>query len=561
MRYLEGLIVDFANWIWGTPLLILLMGGGLFFVIYSRLIPYKHFFHAINVLRGKYDDPEEKGQINHYQALSTQLASTVGMGNISGVAVAIVTGGPGAIFWMWVSALVGIATKYFTCTLSIMYRSDTGGGKTYGGPMYVIRHGLHKNWKPLAYLFCIAGTIGCLPIFQVNQLTQVVRDVLLIPNNLSVSRFAFLGAEIRASDLYTGLVLTLIVSIVIFGGLKRIAKVASQTVPVMVVIYFIVVTLILILNITAIPAMLKLIVTDAFTGKAVLGGSLGAIIIAGARRAAFSNEAGIGTAPIAHGAAKTDEPVREGLVAMLGPFVDTIVVCTLTALTIISTGQWEKNISTERQPRIVLNYKLDNGVQRLEVQALEQEEGQELTTQTTGQPLPHDIQQDGDSILLSIPGIRSGDSLSITTLNLIGNIPITLSEAKSNGTVQVTIRENQSQGVTLTARAFETAFPGFGSYLLLMCIFFFAVTSLFSYSWYGSRCLGFMIGESRAHYYNYFYVATIVIGATSSLAAIISLIDGAFAVMSIPTMISAILLAPKVSKASTDYFSGLKQIK
>ncbi len=307
--------------------------------------------------------------------------------------------------------------------------------------------------------------------------------------------------------------------------------------------------------------MLKLIITDAFTGQAVLGGSLGAIIIAGARRAAFSNEAGIGTAPIAHGAAKTDEPVREGLVAMLGPFVDTIIVCTLTALTIIPTGQWEKKIDDLKQPSILIDHQRDQGIHKLEFQALEQLEGQKLTTQTKGEKLAFDIQQLSDSIQITLLEISPKDSLQISSLNLIGNIPITLSKKVKEGSIQIMLKENQSQGVTVTAKAFEASFPGAGSYLLLLCIFFFAVTSLFSYCWYGSRCLGFMIGEERAHYYNYFYVATIVVGATSSLSAIISLIDGAFAVMSIPTMISAILLAPKVRKATADYFSKFKRIK
>ncbi len=556
MKFIESLIVNFANWIWGTPLLILLMGGGFFFVIYSKFVPYKYFVHAINVLRGKYDNPEEKGQINHYQALSTQLASTVGMGNISGVAVAMVTGGPGAIFWMWISALVGIATKYFTCTLSIMYRSKGDDGKIYGGPMYVIKNGLDKNWKPLAYLFCLAGTIGCLPIFQANQLTQVLRDVLIAPNGLNSASFNFLGASIANSDLYTGLVLTVIVSVVIFGGLKRIAGVASQTVPLMVVLYFFMVITILITNFSEIPAMLKLIVSDAFTGKAVLGGSLGAIIIAGARRAAFSNEAGIGTAPIAHGAAKTDEPVREGLVAMLGPFIDTIVVCTLTALTIISTGQWKKKIDQDKQPLIVLNHTQSEGIQNIEIQALEQDQDAKLTSRLNGEPLEYVINQTGDSILIDI---QTPDSITAISLNLIENVPITLSQQRTGENNRIIIKENQSQGVTVTAKAFEASFPGYGSYLLMICILFFAVTSLFSYSWYGSRCLGFIIGESRAHYYNYFYVATIVVGATSSLAAIMSLIDSAFAVMAIPTVVSAILLSTKVRKATTDYFDKLKE--
>lgn len=429
-------------------------------MIYSGLIPFKYFTHGINVLRGKYDDPDEEGAINHFEALSTQLASTVGMGNISGVAVAIVTGGPGAIFWMWVSAFVGIATKFFTCTLAVMYRGTDENGQVHGGPMYVIKKGLGEKWNPLAYLFCLAGMIGCLPIFQANQLTQVIRDVFVVPNGLGGTNFEFLGATILDTDLYTGLVLTVIVSFVILGGLKRIANAASKVVPLMVVVYFVVVMIILLSNFSEIPSMFGLIFVDAFTGEAVLGGALGTIIITGARRAAFSNEAGIGTAPIAHGAAKTNEPVREGLVGMLGPAIDTLIVCTLTALAILITGVWETS---------------------------------------------------------------------------------------------------ESNGVTLTANAFESAFPGFGSYLLLMCILFFAVSSLFSFSWYGSRCFAFIAGESRAHLYHYFYIITIIVGATSSLAAIISLIDGAFAIMAIPTMTSALILAPKVKAATKDYFARMKE--
>ncbi|MDH5475831.1 MAG: alanine:cation symporter family protein [Cyclobacteriaceae bacterium] len=460
MELLEALIVNFSNWIWGMPLLILLLGGGLFLTVYSKFLPFKYFGHAINVLRGKYDNPNEKGEINHYQALSTQLASTVGMGNIAGVAIAIATGGPGAIFWMWVSAFLGISTKFFTCSLAIMYRSKDKDGQVHGGPMHVIKEGLGKKWLPMAYLFSIMGLIGCLPIFQTNQLTQVIRDVVVIPNGMGNTYFEILDTSYRYSDLYTGLILTLIVSAVIFGGLKRIANVASKMVPAMIVVYFVAVMIILLNNLGEIPQMFVLIITDAFTGNAVLGGAVGAIIITGARRAAFSNEAGIGTAPIAHGAAKTDEPIREGLVGMLGPAIDTLVVCTLTALAILITNVW----------------------------------------QTT-----------------------------------------------------------DADGVTLTSNAFESAFPGFGSYILLLCILFFASSSLFSFSWYGSRCFAFIAGEDKKHYYNYIYVATIIFGAVSSLTTIFSLIDGAFAVMAIPTMVSTIYLAPKVKKAATEYFKKLKQ--
>ena len=182
MHFFENLASQFATYAWGYWLLVLLLGGGLFFLIYSRLIPFRYFKHAIDITRGKFDNPEDVGDIPHFQALSSALAGTIGMGNISGVAIAIATGGPGAMFWMWMSALVGIATKFFTCSLAIMYRGKDSSGHFQGGPMYVIVEGLGKRWKPLAVFFSLAGLIGCLPAFQANQLVQVFRETVFIPN-------------------------------------------------------------------------------------------------------------------------------------------------------------------------------------------------------------------------------------------------------------------------------------------------------------------------------------------------------------------------------------------
>ena len=327
----ERIITGFSDLAWGTPLLVLLLGGGLFFLVYSRMLPFRYFGHAIAILRGKYDNPDEPGQINHYQALSTALAATVGMGNISGVALAITMGGPGAIFWMWISALLGVTTKYFTCTLAVMYRGRDSNGELQGGPMYVIVEGLGKNWKPLAIFFSMMGMIGVLPMFQVNQLTQIVRDVVLIPNGVAAG---------FGTNLASGLVVSVLVGLVIFGGIKRIGKVTGRMVPVMVVLYVLSVLLIIFTRTEQILPSFALIFRDAFHADSVMGGALGALVITGVRRAAFSNEAGIGTAPMAHGAAKTNEPVREGLVAMMGPVVDTIIVCTMTALALIITGVW-----------------------------------------------------------------------------------------------------------------------------------------------------------------------------------------------------------------------------
>ncbi len=456
MKHLNQFIADFASLVWGLPLLILLIGGGLYLLILSKFLPFRFLGHAIEVLRGKYDNPNDPGQITHFQALTTALSSTIGMGNIAGVAVAISIGGPGAVFWLWISAIVGMSTKFFTSTLAIMYRGKDSNGELQGGPMYFIVEGLGKKWKPLAIFFSICGLVGALPVFNVNQLTQAVNDILLKPNGVEVG---------IASNLIIGIVLVTITSFVILGGLNRISKTASKLVPSMVALYFILVIIILAINIEQLPKYLGLIFTDAFAannfkGDSMFGGALGALIILGIRRGAFSNEAGIGTAPMAHGAAKTNEPVREGLVAMLGPAIDTLVVCTLTALAILVTGVWE------------------------------------------------------------------------------------------------TTSDN---GVSLTASAFAEAMPRFGKYLLLVCIAIFSLSSLFSFSYYGTKCMSFLFGADKKHYYNYIYIVSIILGATTSLSMMINLIDGFFALMAIPTMTTAILLASKVVKEIKAYAKKLKE--
>src|SRR5690554_7187976 len=222
MEQLNQLISDFASYAWGLPLLILLIGGGLYLLILSGFLPFRYLGHAFQVLRGKYDNPNDSGEISHFQALTTALSSTIGMGNIAGVAVAISIGGPGAVFWMWVSAIIGMSTKFFTSTLAIMYRGKDSHGKIQGGPMYFIMDGLGKKWKPLAVFFSLCGLVGALPVFNVNQLTQAINDILLVPNGVEVG---------FNTNLIIGVVLVIITSIVILGGLNRISKVASKMVP------------------------------------------------------------------------------------------------------------------------------------------------------------------------------------------------------------------------------------------------------------------------------------------------------------------------------------------
>ncbi|MAQ72454.1 MAG: sodium/alanine symporter [Candidatus Marinimicrobia bacterium] len=335
MDLINNFFANLSNFLWGNfGVANLVIGGGIFFLIYSRLTPFRYFKHAFDILLGKYDDPDDDGQISHFQALSTALSSTVGIGNIAGVAVAISLGGPGALFWMWVSAIVGMATKFFTCSLGIMFRGYDSENELQGGPMYVIEQGMGKKFKFLSYWFSIAGLVGCLSLLQVNQLTQIVSDQLIKTNPT-------IGTAIPL-DLTIGIVIALIVSVVIFGGLQRIADVASKIVPFMVLVYLSAGLFIVFSNITLVPSIFNLIVTSAFNGSSVAGGFVGtAVVISqGFRRAAFSNEAGMGTEVMAIGASKNNEPIRSGLVAMIGPVIDTLIVCTITGIVILLSGDW-----------------------------------------------------------------------------------------------------------------------------------------------------------------------------------------------------------------------------
>ncbi len=446
---IEKIISEISSFVWGYPLLGILIGGGLYLLIISRFKPFKYFFHSIDIIRGKFDDKNSDGEITHFQALTTALSATVGMGNIAGVAVAISIGGPGAIFWMWISGIIGMSTKFFTSSLAVMYRGIDSAGNKQGGPMYFIVNGLGRKWLPLAIFFSFCGMVGALPVFNVNQLTQAINDIVLSPNGVEISLF---------SNSIIGLILIIITSIVILGGLKRISRVSAKLVPFMVGIYMIMVLIILLINYDKIPDYIYLIFYDAFnadyySGNSALGGVLGALIILGIRRGAFSNEAGIGMAPMAHGAAKTNNPIKEGLVAMLGPAIDTLLVCTLTALAILVTDAWKSDLD----------------------------------------------------------------------------------------------------GVSLTAAAFESSFSFFGNYILLICVFVFSISSLFSYSYYGTKCLSFIIGDKNKKKYNYIYILSIMLGATMSLSMMINLIDTFFALMAVPTMIATLILAPKVLEKLNNY--------
>jgi len=432
--------VDMA---WGLPLVILLVFAGIYFTLAGRFLPFRGLKHAIDILRGKFDNPDDPGEISHFRALTSALSATIGMGNIAGVAIAVSLGGPGAIFWMWVAGLVGMSTKFFTCTLACYYRKKDERGIEQGGPMYFIEVGLGRYFKPLAIMFAVCGMIGCLTLFQVNQLSG------LLHNDWGIDRLA------------VGLVCMVIVGVVILGGITRVGQVTSKIVPAMFVLYFLSASYVIISNLSVMPGIIKMIVTSAFGGQALIGGGTAIafkeVLITGIKRAAFSNEAGMGTAPMAHGAAKTKEPVREGLIAMLGPFFDTNLVCTMTALVILSTG--------------------------------------------------------------------------------------------------VAAAEN---GVVMTVNAFEKAMPGIGRYILNLVIILFSVSTMISYSYYSLKCSRYLFGYNFGGKYIYIYILSLPLAAIWTQDTVINILDTSFAMMAIPTLISTLLLSPKVVKATRDYFRKMK---
>ncbi len=324
MNQFEQFWVVVVDLFWGLPLVVFILATGLYFAAISGLKPLRGFFHAFAILTGKYDRKDAPGEISHFQALTVALSGTIGMGNIAGVAIAISMGGAGAIFWMWMAGLFGMIIKFFTCTLSCLYRKEDEEGIEQGGPMYFIECGLGERYKPLAILFALAGIIGCMPLFQINQLAS------LLQNELSIA------------PLYTGIIALVFIGFVIIGDVQRVGKVTARIVPFMFLAYVLSSLLIIIINFDVVPAIFVDIFQSAFGKEAVYGGATGLVfkevLVTGIKRAIFSNEAGVGTEVMAHGAAQTKEPVREGLVAMLGPFIDTHIVCTCTALVILSSG-------------------------------------------------------------------------------------------------------------------------------------------------------------------------------------------------------------------------------
>lgn len=465
------ILVTIDDFVWGIPLIVLILAVGIFLTIRVKGLQITKLPRAVKEMFK--NDTSGEGEVSSFAALCTALSATIGTGNIVGVATAIVAGGPGALFWMWVAALLGTATKYAECLLAVKYRHTAEDGHIVGGPFYYIEKGMGSKWKWLAKLFAFfgvcVGLMGIGTFTQINGITSAVKGFFDPNTSSSVELF---GSTYSWSVIIAGIILTICVALVIIGGLKRISKVAQVVVPFMAIIYVIVALLIIILNINKVPGAFKEIIESAFGMRAVAGGALGSVIVAmqkGIARGIFSNEAGLGSAPIAAAAAQSKSPAQQGLISMLGTVIDTLIVCTMTGLTIVITGAW--------------NVGLD--------------------------------------------------------------------------------------GVDVTSKAFQDGLAPLGmpnevaAFLLMLCLVFFAFTTILGWDYYSERCLEYLTNgkQNVVKAYRWLYILAVFIGPFMTVKAVWTIADIFNGLMAIPNLIALVALSGVVVAETKIYIDGLKSNK
>lgn len=460
-------ITTIDDFVWGIPLIVLILSVGIYLTIRLKGLQITKMPMAIRHIRDN-EKTGEHGEVSSFGALCTALSATIGTGNIVGVATALVAGGPGALFWMWLAALLGTATKYSECLLSIKYRVVAEDGHIIGGPFYYIEKGMGKNWKWLAKIFAFfgvgVGLFGIGTFTQVNGITSAVKNFFDPDSQNTVHLF---GTDYSIAVVIAGLIITVCVALVIIGGLKRISRVAEVIVPFMAVLYVAVALIILICNITRIPGAIIEIVQGAFGIRAAAGGALGAMMIAmqkGIARGIFSNEAGLGSAPIAAAAAQVEEPARQGLISMMGTVIDTLVICTMTGLCIVITGAWDMGL----------------------------------------------------------------------------------------------------EGVSVTDKAFRMGLPlpnQLCSFILMICLVFFAFTTILGWDYYSERCLEYLCGGKLkvVKVYRWIYILAIFIGPYMTVSAVWTIADIFNGLMAIPNLIALVALSGVVVAETKIYFDGLKK--
>ena len=559
MEVLERFVstLDGIAW-WGPTIggeaiplaVIMLLGTGLFLTVRLGFIQLRRLGHGFAVTTGKYDDPNEPGDVSHFQALSTALSATVGIGNIAGVAIAIHFGGPGALFWMWMTAFFGMALKFTECTLAVHYRDFDENGDVAGGPMYYIEKGLGKAWKPLAILFAFFAIISSFGGGNMNQANTVAQSAV---------------ADLGTPTWLVGFALAGIVGAVILGGIRSIASVSSRLAPSMAVLYVTGAMTILVLHAGDVPNAFATIVRSAFTPEAGLSGAGTGLFIQalawGVRRGLFSNEAGQGSAPIAHAAARTDEPVREGAVALLEPLIDTLIICTMTGLVIVVTGVWDQKRDGE--------FKLAGADVAIasEAHAEAADRGVEIPVNIVGGEVPeelvftrYDAAVDDARIVIATGGAEFPFSGVLTLARKGGAWSITGAHGVPLDSLVVRGKYLRT-GSQLTGWAFQVGLSPigpWGNWVVTICVFLFAVSTMISWSYYGDRCVTYLFGSRYVIVYRLVYVGVVYLGATTALRVVWDYGDLALGLMTVPNLIAVVLLSPKVVEMSRDYFRRMR---
>ncbi len=559
MELVESIIESLSDFITSyiVPeelIIFTLLGTGLFLTLRLGFIQLRRFRHGVAVASGKYDDPDDPGDVTHFQALTTALSATVGVGNIAGVAIAIHWGGPGALFWMWMTAFLGMAVKYSEVTLALKYRHVEKGptkvwqGTVSGGPMYSIEKGLGKRWKPLAVFFAL----GLL-------LTSFLTGNAVQANTIS----DLFGTEFGVPGWIVGLITSAFVALVIFGGIRRIGRVTSVLAPMMAAVYVAGALTILALNAGQILPTFGRIFSEAFNPvSGVAGAGAGAFLMTilwGVKRGLFSNEAGQGSAPIAHSAAQTEEPVSEGVVALLEPFIDTLVICTLTGLVLIITGAWDARIPTTLElasgdtTYIVRNDQggFDEVAPPASIPI--QDGNPAYPDPRSARYAWHDVAVDR---FFTDPEQQQPFSGEIRPAE---GVAVGLDGQRYD----VLYGDAAETGAPLTALAFGRGLPygDWGRFIVIISVALFAVSTAISWSYYGDRCANYVFGASAIIPFKCVYIIFHFIGATAALQVIWDFGDVALSIVTIPNLLSLILLSGVVVKTSKSYFERQPWLK
>ena len=553
METLENLTAAASGFIWGWPetlpfLVGLLLVTGLFTTMALRFVQVRYVKHGIDVIRGKYDDPEHAGDLSHFQALTTALSATVGIGNIAGVATALHYGGPGALFWMWVTAAFGMALKFHECTLSMKYRTILPDGSAAGGPMYYIEKGLGPKWKPLAIAFAACAVISSFGSGNAIQAFTVADQ---------------LRSDLNIPTVITGLVSASVVAAVILGGIKRIGAVTSKLVPWMAAIYIGGGLIVLGMNAAQLPGIIGTIFSAAFQPAAQIGGFAGGTFVFmltwGVKRGIFSNESGQGSAPIAHAAAKTDEPVREGLVAMLGPMIDTLIICTITGLVILSTDAWTERVPDEVpiNAQSSLTVVVDAGAVGLDgvVPTADLLDGQLQISD--GAPVGAGFVRNHATVLDARVLDDQGDPWT-------GILPVSAGGIDFEDTPDLSVEGMMAlNGSPLTAQAFRKGLApimgAWGHLIVTIGVVLFGISTAISWSYYGDRAMVYLFGPRWVTPYKIVFCCMHFLGAVVALEVVWNFGDAALGLMAIPNLLALILLWPKTRKWTLEYFEKMKR--